>query len=101
MNMRKNSVSSIRWIIKEFELDIQTIRARIVNNLEALMQQAMDHAKASTKEKKRTKHPRELSRLAGIFFCNRACSQVCSIDRLWIISCSGVNMHAKHTLNRR
>ena len=54
--------------MKEFELDIQTIRARLVNNVEAPMQQAMDHAKASTKEeKKRTKHPRELSRLAGFF----------------------------------
>ena len=48
-------------------MDIQTIRARLVNNLEAPMQHAMDHAKASTKEKKRTKHPVELSRLAGIF----------------------------------
>jgi len=99
--MRKNSVSSIRWIIKEFELDTQTIRAMLVNNIEALMQQAMDHAKASTKEEeKRARHPGELSRLAGIFFCNRAFSQVCSIDRLWIISCSGVNAHAKHTLTR-
>jgi len=51
----------IRWIIKEFALDIQTIRARLVNNLETPMQQAMDQAKASTKEKKRTKHLRELS----------------------------------------
>ena len=67
MNVRENSVSRIRWIIKEFELDIQMIRARLVNNIEAPMQQAMDHAKASTKEKKRTKHPGELSGLAGIF----------------------------------
>ena len=65
--MKKNSVSRITWIIK-FELDTQTIRARLVNNPEALIQQAMDHARASTKEeKKRTKHPVELSRLAGIF----------------------------------
>ncbi|MCW3981734.1 MAG: hypothetical protein NWE81_01260 [Candidatus Bathyarchaeota archaeon] len=64
--MKENSVSRIRWIIKKFELDTQTIRARLVTNLEALMQQAMDHAKASTKEKKKkTKHLREWSRLAA------------------------------------
>ncbi|MDH5687700.1 MAG: hypothetical protein OEZ48_07550 [Candidatus Bathyarchaeota archaeon] len=71
--MKKNSINSIRWIINKSELDIQTIRARLVNNIEAPMQQAMDHAKASTKEeKKRTKHPRELSRLARIFFLQQS-----------------------------
>jgi len=71
--MKKNSINSIRWIINKSELDIQTIRARLVNNIEAPMQQAMDQAKASTKEeKKRTKHPRELSRLAGIFFLQQS-----------------------------
>jgi len=31
LNVRENSVSKIRWIIKEFELDTQPIRARLVN----------------------------------------------------------------------
>ncbi|MDH5440549.1 MAG: hypothetical protein OEZ48_09850 [Candidatus Bathyarchaeota archaeon] len=34
MNMKQNYVSRIRWIIKKFELDSQTIRARLFNNLE-------------------------------------------------------------------
>ena len=47
---------------------MQTIRARLVNNLEAPMQQAMDHVEASTKEEKnRAKHLRELRWLAGFF----------------------------------
>ena len=34
MNVKENSVSRIRWIVKKFELDTRTIRARLVNNLE-------------------------------------------------------------------
>ncbi|MDH5686674.1 MAG: hypothetical protein OEZ48_02245 [Candidatus Bathyarchaeota archaeon] len=34
MNMKEKSVSRIRWIIKKSELDTQTIRARLVTNLE-------------------------------------------------------------------
>jgi len=34
LNMKENSVSRIRWIIRKFKLDTQTIRARLVNNLE-------------------------------------------------------------------
>ncbi|MDH5688816.1 MAG: hypothetical protein OEZ48_13265 [Candidatus Bathyarchaeota archaeon] len=34
MNMKENSVSRIRWIIKKFKLDPQTNRARLVTNLE-------------------------------------------------------------------
>ncbi|MFB0505068.1 MAG: hypothetical protein ACETWE_14730, partial [Candidatus Bathyarchaeia archaeon] len=32
--MKENSVSRIRWITEKSELDTQTIRARLVNNLE-------------------------------------------------------------------
>ncbi|MDH5687779.1 MAG: hypothetical protein OEZ48_07960 [Candidatus Bathyarchaeota archaeon] len=34
MNMKENSISKIRWIIKKFKLDTWTIRARLVTNLE-------------------------------------------------------------------
>ncbi len=33
MNMKESSVSRIRWMIKEFELDIRPIRARLVNKV--------------------------------------------------------------------
>ncbi len=33
MHMKENPVSRTRLIVKKFELDTQTIRARLVNNL--------------------------------------------------------------------
>ena len=34
MNVKENSVSRVRWILKKLVLDTQTIRARLVNSLE-------------------------------------------------------------------
>ena len=49
MNMKQNSVSRIRWIIKKFKLDTQTIRARLVNNPEAPMQEFFSATEHITK----------------------------------------------------